>query len=309
MKVSACIITYNHENYIRECLEGAINQIIDYDYEIVISDDKSSDNTLQICLEYASKYPNLIRILPSESNLGMIGNWIKSISNCKGEYIALCEGDDYWTDPYKLQKQVDFLEANPDYGVVFTNAKIFDQNKVKIISITNHSFSSFDDYLLGGGAISCTSMFRKDLLKGIDSTLEYLKEYPMVDLNLWLWISSKSKIKVLKDITSVYRVSDNTASNHNDFEKRLKFIEASCKVRLFFAQNYNRHELIPHITSKHWLHVRDLSIKYQDKCLFKQSMKELNKFGISFYIDKIIFHTIRIKKLKKINLKLNEVFK
>lgn len=115
MKVSACIITYNHEKYIRECLEGAINQIIDYEYEIVISDDKSSDNTLQICLEYASKYPNLIRILPSEFNLGMIGNWIKSISNCKGKYIALCEGDDYWTDPLKLKKQVDFLEENGGY--------------------------------------------------------------------------------------------------------------------------------------------------------------------------------------------------
>jgi glycosyltransferase involved in cell wall biosynthesis len=123
MKVSACIITYNHENYIRECIEGAINQIIDYEYEIVISDDKSSDNTLQICLEYASKYPNLIRILPSESNLGMIGNWIKSISNCKGEYIALCEGDDYWTDPLKLQKQVDILEVNSNLIGCFHNSE------------------------------------------------------------------------------------------------------------------------------------------------------------------------------------------
>ena len=170
MKVSACIITYNHENYIRECLEGAINQIIDYDYEIVISDDKSSDNTLQICLDYASKYPNLIRILPSESNLGMIGNWIKSISNCKGEYIALCEGDDYWTDPYKLQKQVDFLDANEDYVACFTNAKIINEiDDIQSVFVNGLNEGKVNDSVIGisGGALypTCSLLFRMSNFK------------------------------------------------------------------------------------------------------------------------------------------------
>ena len=170
MKVSACIITYNHENYIRECLEGAINQIIDYDYEIVISDDKSSDNTLQICLDYASKYPNLIRILPSESNLGMIGNWIKSISNCKGEYIALCEGDDYWTDPLKLQKQVDFLDANEDYVACFTNAKIINEiDNIQSVFVNGLNEGKVNDSVIGisGGALypTCSLLFRMSNFK------------------------------------------------------------------------------------------------------------------------------------------------
>jgi len=117
IKVSACIITYNHEGFIRECLEGAVNQKVNFEYEIVIGEDNSSDSTKQICIEYAEKYPNLIKFFAREKNLGMIGNWINTIKNCKGKYIALCEGDDYWTDPLKIQKQVEFFEANPYFGL------------------------------------------------------------------------------------------------------------------------------------------------------------------------------------------------
>ncbi len=111
--VSACIISYNHEDFIGKCLDGALKQKVNFNYEIVVCVDKSTDNTLRICEEYQEKYPQTIKLYPRENNLGMIGNWIQSISDCQGKYIALCEGDDYWTDPLKLQKQVDILEANP----------------------------------------------------------------------------------------------------------------------------------------------------------------------------------------------------
>lgn len=128
IKISACIITYNHEAYIKECLEGAISQKLNCEYEIVIGEDFSSDATLEICKEYANKYPNLIRLLPREKNLGMIGNWIQTLKDCKGKYIALCEGDDYWTDPLKLQKQVDFLENNNEFVMVSGGYKIKQEN-------------------------------------------------------------------------------------------------------------------------------------------------------------------------------------
>lgn len=120
IKVSACIITYNHEKFIRECLEGVINQNVDFEFEIVIGEDNSSDKTRDICIEYVERYPNLIKFFPRDENLGMMGNWLKTIQNCQGSLIALCEGDDYWTDPLKLQKQVDFLENNKDYSVCWT---------------------------------------------------------------------------------------------------------------------------------------------------------------------------------------------
>ena len=122
--VSACIITYNQEDYIRECLEGAVSQLVSFDYEIVIGDDCSTDNTFAICQEFALKYPKIVRLFPRKKNLGMIGNWIKTIEDSKGKYIALCEGDDYWTDPLKLQKQVDFLEANLEYVLCFNKVNV-----------------------------------------------------------------------------------------------------------------------------------------------------------------------------------------
>ena len=207
MKVSACIITYNHENYIRECLEGAINQIIDYDYEIVISDDKSSDNTLQICLDYASKYPNLIRILPSESNLGMIGNWIKSISNCKGEYIALCEGDDYWTDPYKLQKQVDFLEENHDYVMSFHNRFLVDNFNKKLDFDDKYPYSK---KILTQEEMICGSYAPTQTLVCLNAAL---KEFPKNirvfngDTFIIAWLGQFGKAYFHEDIMpSAYRI-------------------------------------------------------------------------------------------------------
>lgn len=129
IKVTACIITYNQDKYIKECIEGALAQQVEH-YEIIIGDDCSTDNTSKICQEYQDKYPSLIRHVKREENLGMIGNWIETITNAKGKYIAMCEGDDYWTDPLKLQKQVDFLEANPDYVITYSGVEAFDGNGV-----------------------------------------------------------------------------------------------------------------------------------------------------------------------------------
>src|SRR4030042_404695 len=121
-KVSACIIVYNHEKYIRDCLDGALAQKVNFDYEIVVSEDCSTDNTREILLEYQKKHPDKIKLFFNEKNLGLSGNWLKSWTRCDGDYMAICEGDDYWIDPDKLQKQVEFLEANPGFALSSHNA-------------------------------------------------------------------------------------------------------------------------------------------------------------------------------------------
>ena len=117
--VSICSITYNHAPYIRQCLDGFLMQETNFKYEIIIHDDASTDGTTEIIKEYAEKYPDLITpIFQSENQYskGLRGFYARFVfPRAKGKYIALCEGDDYWTDPLKLQKQVDFLEANPEY--------------------------------------------------------------------------------------------------------------------------------------------------------------------------------------------------
>lgn len=113
------MITYNHEAFIAQAIEGVLMQITNFRFELIIGEDFSTDKTREICIEYQKKYPELIKLLPSDKNLGMQENGLRTIKACTGKYIALCEGDDYWTDPYKLQKQVDFLEANEDAVICY----------------------------------------------------------------------------------------------------------------------------------------------------------------------------------------------
>ena len=121
--VSVSTITYNHAKFIRKCIEGVLNQKVDFLIEYLIHDDCSTDGTIDIIKEYAEKYPNIIKpIYEKENQYSKGGPWGSAVWNyprAQGKYIALCEGDDYWTDPLKLQKQVDFLESNPDYTCCF----------------------------------------------------------------------------------------------------------------------------------------------------------------------------------------------
>ena len=128
--VSICCITYNHAQFIRKCLDGFLMQETNFPIEILIHDDCSTDGTTEIIREYEAKYPDLIFPLYEEENQYQQGKAAEidfyNYRRARGKYIAYCEGDDYWTDPLKLQKQVDFMEANPEYSVCFHDFKIYD---------------------------------------------------------------------------------------------------------------------------------------------------------------------------------------
>ena len=119
-KASILCVTYNHAPYIRQAIDSFLMQETNFSYEIIIADDCSTDGTSAICAEYAEKYPDLVRYLPSEKNVGGVENERRAIEAAQGEYIAVCEGDDYWLDNQKLQKQVEFMDAHPDYSVTWT---------------------------------------------------------------------------------------------------------------------------------------------------------------------------------------------
>lgn len=114
-KLSICCITYNHEQFIAQAIESFLMQETDFDFEIVIGEDCSNDSTRSIIQSFADRYPGKFRLLLHEKNIGMIPNFYATMSACTGEYIAICEGDDYWTDPKKLQIQVDWMDRHSDY--------------------------------------------------------------------------------------------------------------------------------------------------------------------------------------------------
>lgn len=118
--VSVCMITYNHENYIKQSVLGVLNQITDYELEIIVVDDCSTDNTYELLKGLAQNNLGRLKVFKNEKNLGIIGNFIQAISKCTGEYIAICEGDDYWSDNNKIQSQVDILKASNTLSFVHT---------------------------------------------------------------------------------------------------------------------------------------------------------------------------------------------
>ena len=151
--LSICCITYNHELFIARAIEGFLIQQTSFEVEIIVGDDSSTDGTLQILETYRHQYPQLIRILASEKNLGPLQNEYNVLSAANGKYIAYCEGDDYWTDPHKLQKQVDFMELNPEYSVSFHRCRHYDWDRAEWN----------DD--------NCGQFFINNTITGIDITL------------------------------------------------------------------------------------------------------------------------------------------
>lgn len=127
--VSVCVITYNHEKYITRCLEGILEQQTSFPIEIVLGEDCSSDATRQIIREFEARYPGIIRPVYHQRNVGAARNLFEyALPMAKGRYIALCDGDDYWTDPHKLQKQVDYLQQHPECVLCFHRVKQVDQD-------------------------------------------------------------------------------------------------------------------------------------------------------------------------------------
>lgn len=259
--VSISCITYNHENYIEDALIGFLIQETDFPFEVLIHDDASTDKTAKIIRKYEKKYPSIVKPIYQKENQhskGIKPNRVYNFPRAKGKYIALCEGDDYWIDPYKLQKQYDILENNPNYGLVHTNCKILyqDRNKLydanELFGIINRQIRSKSElfYLL------LTSQLRIRTATVLFRTEEFYKIKPnnfiflMGDTPLWLDLSQQTNIYYLDRITAVYRVLRNSASRSENKKKNLRFKLSMTEMRIYYCQKY--HYKIPEaILNKH----------------------------------------------------------
>lgn len=226
MKLSVALVTYNHQNYIAKAIESVLFQKTSFEFEIVIGEDCSTDNTKNICAEYQAKYPDKIRLLPSCYNKGLVNNLLNIINECKGEYIAVFEGDDYWIDEYKLQKQVDFLDNNPDCAFCYTNSYKFldDNEEQKEVMIKNSPPQKFDlEYYLETSPliVNMTKVFRKS---AHPKTLPpFVYNYLRLDFILHILHAEQGKIGYLNDITCCYRVHSKSITRSNANVKTQKY--------------------------------------------------------------------------------------
>lgn len=240
--VSVCCLAYNHEPFIRQCLEGFIMQKTNFKFEVLIHDDASTDNTADIIREYEERFPEIIKPVYQTKNQYSKGIDITQTiqyPRAKGKYIALCEGDDYWIDPNKLQRQVEFLENHEEYGLCYTDCMIYNQaldkyRKSKTVQVNRESL------IIENRIPTLTTCFRKKLyMRYINEIVPSLPNLPMGDLPMWLFFSNISKIKKIDMISSVYRELESSASHCRDINDQIDFHEASRKCKDFFYEKFD----------------------------------------------------------------------
>lgn len=241
LMVTIQCFTYNHEAYIRECLEGFVMQKTKFRFEAIVHDDASTDGTADIVREYEEKYPDIIKpIYETENQYSKQDGSLQRImdEHTHGKYIAICEGDDYWTDPYKLQKQVDFLEAHPDYGMCHTD--FYTTGRRRITPVGKEPDDIYWPSILTKGLRvgTVTAVIRADIYRNMPR-LNKGKGWPIGDLPIWYEIARVSKIKYLPEITATYRIVAESASHSQNLEKVLRYEEKKMELKRFYAKTYN----------------------------------------------------------------------
>jgi glycosyltransferase involved in cell wall biosynthesis len=211
IKVSVIVHTYNHEKFIRQTLDSILSQQVNFEYEVIVGDDASLDLTPQIITEYQQKFPEIIKPLLHPKNLGGFGknNTLATLAVCKGEYIAAMDGDDYWTNPHKLQKQVDFLDKNPDFVSCFHNALIHFEDgshpDMYVNDNTQKEVTGIED-LIGEDEIwfmaTSAVMFRNGIIKEYP---KWFHESKSGDIPRYVLLGKHGKFFYINEVMSVYR--------------------------------------------------------------------------------------------------------
>lgn len=235
------MITYNHESYIKDSIESIMSQKCKFNFELIIGEDCSSDNTRLICKEYAEKYPSIITLICSDENIGMNKNFFRILKLCKGKYVAFCDGDDYWIDQYKLQKQVDFLEKNIDYGLCYSNVNCLLVKSDKIIyEKERYKLPNFDNLLLDNFIPTLTVCCRRNLIVDFYSKFELdLINSLLLDYPLWLYISYLTKIKYFNEKMGIYRILEESASHTKNHKQQYLFQLSILSNRLMIIEYFN----------------------------------------------------------------------
>ncbi len=247
-KISVVTITYGHQDYIIDTLKGVFMQQYKGEIEFIIANDNSPDDTHRVVTKFLnnSTIPSNVHIkyTKHDKNFGMMPNFIWAMQQVKGKYIAICEGDDYWIDPLKLQKQVDFLEVNEEYGLVHTQLEYkFGNSKESIVSKTARRKNKFEDLIKHNSIATLTTCIRKKLVVNYFEQVDPInKNWIAGDLPMWLWISLHSKIYFLNEVTSMYRVVAGSASNTKTSEKYVEFITSRRSIKEFFINKYQPNE-------------------------------------------------------------------
>lgn len=300
--VSICCIVYNHEMYLKRCLDGFLMQQTGFDFEIIVHDDASKDNSTTIIRDYCKKYPNLFKPILQTNNQFSTGRRILPIlfQEASGKYIALCEGDDYWTDPLKLQKQVDYMEAHPDCSMCFGNSmehwEGYDSPDKVFSNIVDRDYEPAE--LTQGWFIStATVLFRKRVLES-DLFKKYTSDRKIItgDLPLWLTCASMGRVHGFSDIFSVYRRLPSGFMLSMDSKRRMAMGDHRLEIFRVFGKEYRKTTIsmaMTHYRLAYSYARKERNVKMVLKSLWKSVYTRIA------YPDVAIYHLKMILKERK----------
>ena len=309
--VSVVCITYNQQNFIKRVIEGFLTQQVNFPIEIIISDDASDDGTAGIISEYAELHQKLITPIIRKKNVGQWRNLRESLSIANGKYVAYCEGDDFWTDKDKLQKQFDVLETNPNINLVWTDVDIlheksgFHQRGIienKILKRYEH----FEEILLNKPFLApCTWMFRSEVAEYFFKQSKDIVDgtFPLI-----LDLTAKRSIMYLPTVTATYTKRLESASNSVSFSKRHLFSKGLYHIQNEYASKYNVNkqiinELKLNYYKSSWIYayLYDDANTLKDARLFYESIEIFNNKKIPIiFIIKFLEYSFKYNLLKRL---------
>ena len=230
--LSVCLITYNHVKYIAQAIEGVLMQKVNFLFELIIADDFSTDGTREIVEAYQKKYPNLIKLILQKNNVGAAKNWMDLITYPQAKYIAYFEGDDYWTDPLKLQKQVDFLETNSHIFACYHDVIVVDENSNMVRSnyFVPHKeiFKQLDCLVYGAAYSTAALVFRSQVIKNLPAWFIKMPSDYAIDL----LITDYGDIAYMAENMGAYRIHQGGIWQGNKSHKNLEATIERFKVCL-----------------------------------------------------------------------------
>lgn len=312
--LSVIIISYKQEKYIRDAIESVLMQDVDFKYELLLADDYSGDNTINIMREYEKKYPDIIKVLDRGKNLGASQNQLDSAKRTKGKYITFLEGDDYWCDKEKIKTQIHFLEEHEDY-VGYSHIQEGRNLKNEVLGYfpsndqkTDYVINDVNDLLKGKKISETATVYRNIYLDDKKyKDLEYLLSFDSIvaDSQICSYLASIGKVYVSKKPMMVYRMRNNDSeSNYNSSHKlneiKLTYLKINSKLDEFFDYKYDyskkiRNSFVIGVTYD-LIHFNFKDIKnFNKECPKKYKTKFILLYP--FYLLKILFDRMRNKRV------------
>ena len=295
--IGVCIVTYNQEEFIAQAISSVLEQEpCGQDVVAYIGEDCSTDRTGIICDDFANRYPEKIVVLHNDSNLGLVGNTLSLLERMRldgCEYIAMLDGDDYWCDPFKLQKQMIVFDKHPDCGLVHTAVDVLFPSGVKRDKrkefYYGNVFSRIETYGIG----NCSVVFKTILLDLIDFE-EFKKQgFKSLDYVMYACFSNKAPFAFIPDHTAIWRRDHVSVSNKNSVEHQIAYVQNDLAMWKYLAHRFPERWSYNECAAENYLHIRAFQIAFHfgDRKRAMEEAKHIKHASVKLRIKMFVSHS------------------